>query len=122
MRITTRLALATTALLTLGGATVAGASSASAATVNTTFCNSGSDFTYSVIFPQRGSWSTYVINPNSCLAYNGFFSPGEPYITRVSQLGTGAYRDTAGYTVWNCNERIELSGNYQGTNMTQQCV
>jgi len=99
---------------------VGGASSASAAAENVTWCNTIGGTTIGAIFPQRGSFSTFGINAGSCLEYDGVFSAGEPYIIRI--YNGGAYRDLAGYTIWGCNERVEVDGSYDNPSVAQACV
>jgi hypothetical protein len=126
MRTPSRIAAISATILSCVGLVLTGASTASASaqarTVNLTFCNdSGSQFYYQAEFPQRGGFSTYLVMPGQCLPSWDFVSPGEPYITRVYSFD-GGYRDTAGYTVWDCNERVTLFGSYENTNMEQKCV
>ncbi len=124
MKFQTKIAAVAATVLSSAGLLLAGGAPASAAaadTVTITFCNDGgSQFSYDAMFPQRGM-STFVVSPGQCVPGWDFVSPGEPYITRV-YAGDGRYRDTAGYTVWACNERVTLFGTYDATNMQQQCV
>ena len=121
MKFRSRIAVISATILSCMGLIVAGSTSASAAATSITFCNdNNSQFSYVAEFPQRGGLSTVIISPGNCLSYD-FFSPGEPYITHV-MAWDGRYRDTAGYSVWDCNERVTLFGSYEATNMEQKCV
>ena len=122
MKFRSKLAAITVTMLSCSGLLLAGGAPASAAdTVAMTFCNDRrSEFDYHITFSQRPS-STFIVFPGECVPSWVLVSPGEPYVTGA--LGVdGQYRNTAAYTVSNCNEKVTLFITNKAADKKETCV
>ncbi|TDQ45727.1 hypothetical protein [Actinorugispora endophytica] len=79
------ISLAVGVLISLGVSLAAAAPASAAGTFR--LCNTASDYSASAVFPDRGGFSTYTINPGQCtsVSTNG----GESYYIHATKFNSG---------------------------------
>src|SRR3954466_614664 len=86
-RIAVGTAAAALSVLAVGGLTGV-AQAATAESSSFRLCNVGTDYTTYVSFPDRGGFSSYVLDYGQC--WNGGSNPGEQFYLTVQRKGNSA--------------------------------